>query len=645
MTFRSMTCALAFLLVSFITGADDTQSQDPLPVVEEVVVTAHPIIEGSVLTPLADKVTVVSGRQIDDLNAQDLTSALRRVPGLSISRYNLIGNYGGADGGSVFIRGQGSGRPGAEIGMLVDGVPRFVGIWTHPLMDVMSLDIADRIEVYKSAQPVMFGNMSFGAVNMVTKRMRHDGFTGRYRSSGGSYGTMVQELEHGGKIGGFDYYLSGSTRRSDGQRKNADGAVKSLNGRVGYRFGPSWDLSFQVNHADGDVDDPGQVGAAPKPIVEQFHTDDDLSIATLAHVYGPSSGTLKLYYDNGLIDWRQWDSAAPEQFNSVSNYDNYGIRYRETVSLDERSELIVGLDHDLYGGSFVEKRKSGDRSRKTITFRNTSPYVAVNRSFGNDTRIIPSLGFRYTMTRYFGNDWGGQAGVKFVGRNTEAYVNTARAFNLPGVYAAVSYDGPWSANGKNTGKWKSLDPERLTHLEAGAARSFGSVARVDVSVFRDRVTDALRFVSPPPPPPRFANTGAYSSKGIEASASILPIRNMDFFAGFSFARTDPDTIPNEPEFAVSLGLGYLVFDRIRISCDAEHSGKRYVYNPRFPGTATRMSSYTLVNLRLGYVFTVSGRVAGEPFIAVENLSDKSYSYRPGYPMPGRTFMVGLDVRM
>ena len=33
----------------------------------------------------------------------------------------------------------------------------------------------------------------------------------------------------------------------------------------------------------------------------------------------------------------------------------------------------------------------------------------------------------------------------------------------------------------------------------------------------------------------------------------------------------------------------------------------------------------------------------ELFVAVENLTDSDYEFRPGYPMPGRTWMLGLNL--
>ena len=68
---------------------------------------ASPIIQGNQLDRYASQKTTVSEEQIQDLNAQDVASALRKTPGINISRYNPIGSFGGAAGGAIFIRDQG----------------------------------------------------------------------------------------------------------------------------------------------------------------------------------------------------------------------------------------------------------------------------------------------------------------------------------------------------------------------------------------------------------------------------------------------------------------------------------------------------------------------------------------------------------
>jgi len=136
---------------------------------EGIVVTSTPIIEGNVVDSFGSTRTIVTEEQIRNLNAQDLATALRRTPGVTISRYNPIGSHGGAQGGGIFIRGMGSSRPGSEIKTFIDGVPMYMGLWNHPLLDLLSIDTAAAIEVFKSPQPQRFGN-AFGAVNILPKR-------------------------------------------------------------------------------------------------------------------------------------------------------------------------------------------------------------------------------------------------------------------------------------------------------------------------------------------------------------------------------------------------------------------------------------------------------------------------------------------
>lgn len=119
---------------------------------EEVSVVSSPIIEGNRVDSFANETKTLSKEQIWDLNAPDLTSALRRppqrTPGVTISRFDNIGSFGGAEGGAIFIRGKGASRPGAEISVMIDGVPAYISVWNHPLLDYLSVDPANSLTVH-----------------------------------------------------------------------------------------------------------------------------------------------------------------------------------------------------------------------------------------------------------------------------------------------------------------------------------------------------------------------------------------------------------------------------------------------------------------------------------------------------------------
>ncbi len=87
--------ATALMLTAAPGPAAEEAETDPVPdpqaeallFGDAVTVTAPPIVEGNGVDRYGSVVGTVSERQIDDLHAQDLTSALRRLPGVVISRY------------------------------------------------------------------------------------------------------------------------------------------------------------------------------------------------------------------------------------------------------------------------------------------------------------------------------------------------------------------------------------------------------------------------------------------------------------------------------------------------------------------------------------------------------------------------------
>ena len=118
-----------------------------------VTVVANPIIEEVRTDAYSAVSAVVTESQLKDLNAVDLASALRRTPGVSISRYNPVGSFGGDQGGAVMIRGMGASRPGAEIMTYIDGIPFYMPNWGHPLLDMLPVNGMSSITVLKGCLP------------------------------------------------------------------------------------------------------------------------------------------------------------------------------------------------------------------------------------------------------------------------------------------------------------------------------------------------------------------------------------------------------------------------------------------------------------------------------------------------------------
>ena len=116
----------------------------------------------------------------------------------------------------------------------MDGAPREVGVWSHPVMDIVPTDYASSIEVYKGPQPFAFPG-TFGAVDLTTVRRHEPGYETSFDLTLGEYNTHCGTLRHGGRIQTFDYYAGATYKESEGHRPHADGRIESQFVRLGQR--------------------------------------------------------------------------------------------------------------------------------------------------------------------------------------------------------------------------------------------------------------------------------------------------------------------------------------------------------------------------------------------------------------------------
>jgi outer membrane cobalamin receptor len=647
---RSLMVVLLMLVLPFwlsASAAADRDGREPVRM-DEVVVTAAPITEGNRVNRLGSQVSTVTEDQISDLNAQDFQSAVRMVPGVIISRQNPVGSFGGGDGGAIYIRGMGSSRPGGEIQMAVDGIPKVVGVWAHPLMDIMSVDQAQRIEIYKGAQPVLFGNGAYGVVNVISKRQAEEGFHTNVRAGYGSYSTFIQGVEHGGKAGNTDYYLLQSFRSSSGHRDYSSGELQEYFARVGHQINPSWYMSLTANATNNFAEDPGPEG---NPAARQgtYRSNDGMTVATLAHQYSSVRGTLKLYWNRGTGDWQDQRDPAGFFYDTTTDWDNYGARLQETVTPWKNGEILGGIDLDFIGGKVAVDRDAPrpDSAFPRETFRILSPYAALSHLFGEKSGwyAIPSAGVRYFSHSDFEAEWGPQAGFVMGYGSTEFHASYARGVNYPGVYVVTQSNLFWGGNTR----WRSLDAETVDHYEAGLSHTIGKKFRADITYFTDDGKNRMILVTSPAPP-RYENIGDFRTKGIEATVTWTPLDVLSLFAGATHLfDQSPDNLPYAPNWSASAGFNYRFLRNFKLSADALYVDNQYTANNRTANwggsSIAAVSAYFLVNAKLGWEFSLNTLgTKGEIFIAGENLTNESYAFKKDYPMPGITGMVGVNLK-
>lgn len=547
----------------------------------------------------------------------------------------------------MFIRGLGSSRPGAEIKTFVDGVPVYMSIWNHPLLDLLPIDPAESVEVYKSPQPHLFGN-AFGVVNLVPKTAPSEGFTTTLGGAYGSYETVVVRGEHGGTVAPFNYYVGGAYRRSDGHRDNADGALGNLYGRVGLDLNPHWKAYAFTLWNDNYADDPGVQGAPKSQRLGRYETRLWLLSATLTNEYEKASGFLKVYRSSGEGDWlNQPTSASGVRQDLFNDFLFYGLKVRERFALWPGGEIAAGLDWERTEGDYDAYYTDGRKDVwKGHGFTILSPFVAFSHMFGDRQgfHVVPSAGIRYYDHTDFDSRWAPQTGLVLGYKETELYARYARGVLYPGLDVVVFSERVLPALKDS---WKSLDAEVLNHYEIGLRHRWSSWLTTDITLFRDKGSDRYVVLPPPPFPPIYTNLEDYTLKGVEATATIYPMDRLALFVGITYLDADPEDLPYTPEWTVSAGVNWRFLDRWTLSLDGEHVGSMPVREQaRRAGVINSQSvdGYFLMNGKLSYRFPLLfNNVEGTVYVAVENILDESYEYLPGYPMPGTNVMVGAKL--
>jgi iron complex outermembrane receptor protein len=159
--------------------------------------------------PRADQAATVSVVVPDDSPRayDDLAALLAEVPGVNVVRTGSLGKLT-----TITLRGS---NPD-QVRIFIDGVP--VNIAAGGGVDVSTLPIGDveRVEVYRGASPLEFGESALGGIIAITTRTPGIVRAGA-RSGGGSFGTMFGDLTGAGRVGPVRLYagLHGFSSRGD----------------------------------------------------------------------------------------------------------------------------------------------------------------------------------------------------------------------------------------------------------------------------------------------------------------------------------------------------------------------------------------------------------------------------------------------
>ena len=641
--FRPTTLCLA-LSCAFLATSQAAAQSNTAETVPSVTITATPIIEETRINPFAGSASVLDAKQLRDLNAVDLASSLRSTPGVQIARFNPVGAFGGNEGGGVFIRGMGASRPGAEIKTYIDAVPFYMTLWNHPLLDLLPLNGMQEIVVHKSPQPQSSGN-NFAAINLSSQRAKQEGLHGNGKLSVGGMNTVIEQANLLGKFGDTDFLISQGYAKSDGARPHAGGKLSNIFARLQHKLDANWALSVSALGTDNHAEDPGDARsnqAVPNTNYDtSYDTKASMLSAELSHQHGNWRGSLRLFSNRGDGDWLQ--QGAPEG-DTLSHFQHQGLLWREEFTPWPQGKISAGLDIEKFKARAQFKRvaPAPQDDYSTPEFQLSMPWFAYQHSFAlsQDWQLQPSFGVRLYRHNQFGSSSAPHLGVILRGPELSLFANLSRGVNYPGLEAPTlaRLIPPLASS------WSSLQPEKLNHAEIGLNYYPSRSTRIDVSLFQDQHRGRYIFGFPPDvTPPAFVNLGDYTMRGAELAVKQELGRHWTSFAAFTWLQADLAGLPYAPKHALTMGLNGQ-YDKWRIALDAQYQARVLVMNSARVAGAMNTESvnpFFSMNARLAYAIPAWGKQT-EVFVAVENVLNKQYSYRPGYAMPGRWGQIGIS---
>ncbi len=578
------------------------------------------------LSQTAENISVVTAKDIEQMNAHTVAEVLKRVPGLFVD--TLVQDFGSIS--SISIQGS---EP-RHVLVLLDGVTwNLLGEGTAETSTI-PVRIIDRIEIVKGPASSAWGSALGGVVNIITKGSGDTAVPkGTLSVSYGEKDSQDYGAELSGKGGPVGYYLQAGRQKSDGLRKDRAFDNDSLYGKVSIAPSRDLNLQFTVGYSDpeektGDLAVTPQLSFRGKTRLSTLHATGSLDyrLAPEWSVKG-SAFALRQRFDN------------PNHFIVPSELFKELVMEERTVGGSLRlaysgasQSAVVGMDASrgtsdqttIYGPFF--------QGRGAPASESFSPSITKWALFANDTlsygRLAVTPGIRLDHNNVSGYFVSPSLGLAYeLGERTVARASVARGFTSPPL-------GWTSIGGIFATPNPSLGAERVLSYQAGLESGVTDYLNLKGTLFRHDMTDEIATdVSPP------ANIGSVTRQGFELEAETAPFHNLTLRAAHAYVNIDRHSDPEaRVQYSYQAGIKY----DDRQSLMAQLSGTYIWWN--LP--ASRLAKYNtfIWDANLSKRFPVAGTTSTELFLTVHNLFSSANYTMEVYPNPGRWFEGGVRVR-
>ncbi len=573
-------------------------------------------------------ISVLDMADLEGVQGPDLTRALQRLPGVTLTRNGGLGGFTG-----LSVRGSASQR----VLVLVDGVRMNDVAGPSGGFDFGSVVSGgiERVELLRGPGSLIWGSDALGGVVHLATRIA-DGVEASGEAGGpgqfsGNF-ALGGQMSYPSKVGISASYVTRDGTSSAASGSEDDGFEQlALSARGEVQLAGAFSAFASARYAAGT----SEIDGFPPPnysLSDTAERQDTRQLSARAGVeYGDGYGTL-VTLSLGHGDTRR--ELVDEAFSPESYYTTLGrstqSELRARIGLSDELALIGGGDWEWsnFSDGYTAARTDIGSGHAMLS------YAAEQ---GPDLGL--SAGLRIDRHRTFGTALtfaaNGYAEVSETIRLRAAY---GEGFKAPSLYQLHSDYGNLA-----------LDPENSRSFEVGLDWAEGPV-ELRTSAFRNDSRNLIDFISCPPqgtgictnrPYGTYDNIGRVRSQGVEAEAQVQVAQGLQ--AGLAYAYTTSTNretglrLARRPRHAGTFTLDWQALDMVTLGADMR------VVSASFDNAANTvpLGGHALLDLRVSWAVSEHFELYGR----VENAWDEQYQTAAGYGTQGRAAYVGVRARL
>lgn len=590
---------------------------------DELVVT--PTRTPKPVSQVAENITVITAREMEEMNAHTLAEVLERATGLFVE---FFGHDFGSDA-NIYIQGSDENH----VLLLIDGVPWNLMNNGKPLVNSIPVKIIRHIEIIKGPASSSWGSSLGGVINVVTKdagnRSRPGGTVG---ASYGERNTQDYSVEVSGKAGNVGYYLQAGRQYSSGLRNGRYFKSDSLYSKFSISVAPRTHFVLTAGYNEPHINygDMPAVDLTSAALSRTFFATASIS-AELAEFLSleASVHTLKQKFVQNNNELATGDLYMDAVYDEETTGASGKLIWRDKVHT-----AVVGadisdghLDQTITAGRFLQSFGAPESSE-------TTPAMEKWAIFANDTitigRFSITPGIRFDHNNISGDFTSPSLGATYrLGEQTILRASVARGFTIPLLIytSGALYIDPNP----------DLKPEKVWSYQAGVESWVSDYFRVKAAVFHHNMNDALVDAAPPTENALYVNEGNIKRDGIELDIKTAPFNAVSLKTGFAYVhkRLYLGETTSEDNYACNLAVRY---DDNR-SLSARLAGS-YIWWDRAKEDNAKYNT-VIWDLNINKTIYSTGGTNSEFFLTVHNIFNGSHYTFDQRKNPRRWMEAGL----